>query len=463
MAENHGHYYSGLVYTPALGTVSQINHLFFIRIFLYSGFCFGTLTLAMFSVAIWKKREKNSLFLHFGLLCFGVALYLASLLLRNLGLSPRALHVIEDVSWLFALGQSLHLSALCIGIEKKRCYRKFLRPATLACYPLVACSILCIIPQFGEFIKYHGAFIDGYKIVIWVGLAILAGMGLSQFDKMENLFILGANTILGASLYIDVMDSNRFEPIYGFWQNEYAAILLVFLFGCFMIQRNKKLLRDSEELHKLSVQYHYATQSAIGMREGIYQVYAMKHDITKHITAMSALCENKEYIRLQQYLQSLKKAKDTLPVLLYSNHFLINAILSSYLGKLKKAGVKIDLNIVLPDELPIADYDLCALLSNLFSNATEAILMQPPTIPLFISVTMSVKNCLFTLCIVNTAVGDDEDRLFPTTKNDTTSHGFGLSIIKNIVEKYSGVVRFSRKHNKFTAMCALSLRDDLPL
>ena len=463
IAENYGHYYSGLTYPPALGTVSQISHLFFIRTLIYSGFCFGALTLAIFSMAIWKKRENNSLFLHFGLLCLGVSLHLAPLLLRNFGINGSLPHVIEDVSWLFVLGQSLHLSALCIGIEHKNYYRKFLRPAIWTCYPLVTISILWIIPSFGGFIHYHGLLIDGYKIAIGAGLAVFSGIGLSQFFKIENQFILGANIVLGASLYIDVMDSNRFEPIYGLWQNEYAAILLVFLFGCFMIQKNRSLLRDSAELHNLSIQYHYATQSAIGMREGIYQVRAMKHDVSKHISTMSALCHKKDYVRLEQYVQSLQEVKDTLPVLLYTNHFLINAILSSYLNDLKVSGVKLDLNIMLPDELPIADYDLCALLSNLFSNTTEAILVQPNTAPLFISVAMSIKNRVLTLCIINTSVGEDGDMSFSTTKNDSTSHGFGLSIIKNITEKYNGVARFSRKDGKFTALCALSLRDDLLL
>lgn len=463
VVENHSHYYSGLTYPPALGTVSQINHLFFTKTLLYSALCFSTFTLALFSMAIWKKREKNCLFLHFGLLCLGFALHLFPKLFLNLGLTGSIIHVIEDVSWLFVLGEALHLSALCIGLPNLKCYSKFLRPITWVVYVFVAISILFIIPQFGGIIKWHGYIIDGYKIGIWLCLTIFSGIGLSQFCKTENILILGITTILGVSLYIDVIDSNRFEPIYGLWQNEYAGILLVLLFGYFMIQKNKTLLCESAKLHELSLQYQYARQSATGMREGIYQVRAMKHDIGKHVTAMSALCQEKDYARLEKYIHSLEKEKDFLPVLLYTNHFLVNAILSSYLNNIKKSGVKVDLNIVLPDELPIEDSDLCALLSNLLSNATEAILSQTSDKPLLLSLRMSIKNHVFTLCIINTSMGEDCSAFFETTKKDDQNHSFGLSIIRSIAEKYNGATQFSRKDGNYTALCALSLQRDLPL
>lgn len=64
--------------------------------------------------------------------------------------------------------------------------------------------------------------------------------------------------------------------------------------------------------------------------------------------------------------------KEELPQLYYTENFLVNAILSGRLGPAGNAGIRIECEVRVPENLPIADADLCMLLSNLLDNAVEA-------------------------------------------------------------------------------------------
>ncbi|MEG2138025.1 MAG: hypothetical protein RRY64_05105 [Oscillospiraceae bacterium] len=66
---NQSHYHSGLYFPPTLGTPGTIAGMEAARAVLYAIVCTCALTLALYSSILWLSREKNGLFLHFGILC----------------------------------------------------------------------------------------------------------------------------------------------------------------------------------------------------------------------------------------------------------------------------------------------------------------------------------------------------------------------------------------------------------
>lgn len=81
------------------------------------------------------------------------------------------------------------------------------------------------------FVKFYGGLMDGAKLLIWAFLALCAGTGLGGEKHGAVPFVLAAAGILGVSLFADFWDANKFEPIYGLWQEEYAGAALVLAFG----------------------------------------------------------------------------------------------------------------------------------------------------------------------------------------------------------------------------------------
>lgn len=460
---NKDHYYSGLTYPPALGTLDSISRLFFIRTLLYGAVCISGLTLALFSMALWLSRYKDKMFFHFGLLCLAFCLHCAHPLMWQAGVTGRLWYTIEDTSWLFVLAQTVHLAVLSAALDRAKWYRKLLRPALLLLCLLSAATALFILPAHGSVIGLYGACVDGYKAALWAVLAILAGAGFNwknQHSKKAvgmDPIILGAACILGVSLLADVLDSNVFEPIYGLWQNEYAGVLLILLFGGMMVQRMTVLLRESRELEILSIQYRFAADSAVQMQQSAKQVRTMKHELNHHIEALSALCKDGDLPRLESYLSQLREEKNALPMLAYSNHFLVNAILSSYLEPARQKGIRIDCHVLIPDKLPMPDAQLCTLLSNLLQNAVEACAALPGADPPWICFEMNFQNGLLSFLCRNKARPGTSAGPFATTKADAFNHGLGLSAITRIAEKYNGAVSVVQENETFTVRGALAL------
>lgn len=484
---NADHYYSGLTYPPAMGTAPVIGQMFFIRTLIYTAIVFSGLTLAIFSMALWLSKYRSRMFFHFGLLCLAFSVNCAHPLMGQWGLSGRLWYALEDVSWLFVLAETVFLAALAAHQDNKKWFRLVLRPATLCFCLLAIISVLFIIPANGGWIGCYGALVDGYRITLWGILAILAGMGIYQkaaqtaTERSETVetygapYLLGAAGIVGISILVDVLDSNLFEPIYGLWQNEYAGVLMVMLFGVMMVQRIRALQRESRQLQALSLQYRFAEESASQMRQSARQLRTMKHELNHHIEAMSALFANGDLPRLDEYLSGLRSAKNALPALSYSENFLVNAILTSYLEPARQKGITVDCHVLVPEQIPVSDAELCTLLSNILQNAVEACtkIMEPasqsihtepadhkecplPMTP-FIRFEMTLRDQLLTFTCINTSAGGDSFGPFPTTKSDQENHGLGLSAITRIVQKHKGTVSTVKKDGCFTVRGVLPL------
>lgn len=459
VTENHSQYYSGLTYPPALGTPQVIGRLFAMRTLCYGAVCFSSLTLAIFSAILWARRKKDAIFLHFGLLCLALGLHCSHPFLWQLGLGGPLWQAVTDSAWMLVLAEVTAVAACTTGLNCSRWYRLCMRPATLGFCFFVFLAVLFIIPAFGDFIAVYGFLVDAFKLAVWACLALFTGIGFVR--KEGSATVLTAVGILSISLITDVWDAGHFEPIAGLWQNEYAALALVLSFGALLVRRNVQLLREEEDLRTLSVQHRLATESALYMRESIEQVRRMKHEMGHHLEALSALWDANDLPRVKSYLQSLLAEKNRIPPLAYSKHFLVNAILSSYLGSAAKMGIQISFSVQVPEALSMADADLCILLSNLLQNAVEGCMDLPTSADRFIFFELRLKENLLVFSCRNSAKGCDSTGPFPTTKSKAQSHGLGLAGMEQVAVQYGGTLSACRKQGVFQVQGVLSLKSAL--
>ena len=457
---NQTHYYSGLVYPPALGTPQVMTRLFFVRTLIYSILCISALTLAFFSVALWVIRSKNGLFRHFGFLCLAFAIQCSHQFIWQLGLSSPLWYAVEDTARLFILAQCAAIGVLAADLQSMKLYRCFARPLMLAACIFCFSSVMFIIPNWPSMVNLYGYFIDGYKLTVWTLLAVVSGMGLSSQKSWSGAFTLCVCSIFGASLFASIGDSNRFEPIYGAWQNEYAGFFMILVFAGLMIQRNVQLIRQEQLLHILELQNRFAAESARQMEEAVSQVRMLKHELSHHITALSAFYASGEYKRLGDYLDALEEQRTDLKPLYYAEHFLINVILTHYLETAKNHGIKIIHQVHVPKELPAKDADLCTLLVNILSNALEGCLALPEGADRYIDIKLLYKKGNLHINCTNSAIPSaKDDQSFPSTKKDPSSHGLGIPAIKKIAENYFGTVHICNEDGRFTVNAFLHLSD----
>lgn len=455
---NKSHYYSGLTYPPALGTPDTMNQLFFIRTFFYSVLCIFSFTLAAFSLVLWLSKTRDSLFFHFGILCIAFAVQCAHPFIWQFGLSGKVWYAVEDTARLLILAQVLSLSFIAAGLQHAATYKKFLRPLSLAACLLCLLFVLFIIPRAGNLVNLYGQLLDFYKMLIWALLACTAGAGLMKDPGASNIFTLYACSIFGASLAAGIRDSNQFEPVYTGWQNEYTGFLLVLVFAAQMILRNKRLLEQEKEMQVLELQTRFAAESVVQMKDSIRKVRAARHEISHHVNVLSAFYHSGEYERLGSYLSGLKSENDVLPLLYYSENFLVNAILTNYLEDAKKKGILTEYTARVPNVLPFDDTDLSVLLSNILANALERLQALPADNLRFLRFHVKVKGSFFTVSCENSCLpGKGKRDKFPTTKTPASSHGLGIPAMKKTVEKYGGTIEICQENRVFTVKAVLPL------
>ena len=102
-------------------------------------------------------------------------------------------------------------------------------------------------------------------------------------------------------------------------------------------------------------------------------------------------------------------------------------------------------------ELPMAEYDIFYVLGNLLDNAIEAI-EKCDTGNRFINIKMMNKNNVFQLYIENSYKIEPHKkgkRFLSTKENEKNEHGWGIENVKEIVERYKGMLDISYQNQRF--------------
>lgn len=239
--ENQSHYYSGLTYPPALGMPETIQRMLFLRNLFYSVLCLIPFALCLYAAAAWFSRERGKRFVHFGLLCLFFSIHCTYPFVHQMNLTGTLWYAIEDMAWMAMLYEIIALCTVTAGLDGRLWYRRGLRPLAIAACLLCGFSVLFILPNFGSIINLYGNLLDGYKSLSWLYLIGCAIWGVSAKRAGANLILAGGG-VLGASMMVNLLDNNCFEPIFTGWQTEYAGFFLVLIFWLLTILHVKELL-----------------------------------------------------------------------------------------------------------------------------------------------------------------------------------------------------------------------------
>ena len=134
-----------------------------------------------------------------------------------------------------------------------------------------------------------------------------------------------------------------------------------------------------------------------------------------------------------------------------TGNVVVDSILNYKLSSLNDTDIDLDIETLVPYDLPIDDGYFVVILTNLIDNALEAIEKCPDSVERKLKIHIIYKKGTIHLTIQNTYDGDlvtCEDRL--VTRKKTGNHGWGLSNVRNAVEKYNGIVRIDHTDNLFT-------------
>lgn len=181
------------------------------------------------------------------------------------------------------------------------------------------------------------------------------------------------------------------------------------------------------------------------------QVMMLLHDMNKHFGVLRQMT-GEENIR--GYLDELLLQNEKIRPVIQSGHPMLDVMLNGKLTQAISAGVRIDVvRAQAPAALPLNDTELCSLVMNLLDNAVAGAVASDAEKP-YIRLDMHTKSSFFVFCLENSAREKREDE---QNKKPAPGHGLGLKIVRQVVDRYGGLLEMEQDEHCYRVRLALPL------
>ena len=181
------------------------------------------------------------------------------------------------------------------------------------------------------------------------------------------------------------------------------------------------------------------------------KVSEMKHDMKNLFIGLSGLMETENYDEVFHIIHEKTDFFSTPTDIVNTPDNVINTILNYKISYAQNKNITVHHNLLLTNSVNIGYDDLSVTLGNAIDNAVEYLNSHSIQNP-YISITISYDYCILNITISNPvcdSINIPDNYLIPSTKTEP-NHGFGISSILKIVEKYNGMLSIKCENLVFT-------------
>ncbi len=237
----------------------------------------------------------------------------------------------------------------------------------------------------------------------------------------------------------------------------FVVLCLLFINICqyyTMIYISKKNISE-QKLSLLKMQVEMQEENIQNLKEKYDETSKLRHDIKNYLSCSLEMAEHGDIEELINYLKTITEKR----VYAASNYYnakrkVIGAVVNSKLGEAENKGFHI--KCLITDEMDsIPDIDIGIMLANLLDNAIEACEKNKGESDISLKTWSSAGY--YCLEINNTVEMDilSCNPHLATVKKDKKIHGVGLKSVRDIIDKYDGMINFEQKSNKFCVYASL--------
>lgn len=216
-----------------------------------------------------------------------------------------------------------------------------------------------------------------------------------------------------------------------------AGILVIYLTGCLVAYsgiKRSEMRKMEQELQRQK--YEAQERDMDEIRELYAHLQKAKHDAKHHIKLLESLLETGRVEEAYAYLKEYSSSEQLLKMdKVCSRNMVVNYLISMKSARMQEAGIHFTCSIC-DQIMGVSDVDLNILLGNLFDNAIEACERRNDIRE--ISLTIKRRGAYLVIIMENTA--GENVSFAETAKPDKVNHGYGLSSMEEIAERYGGRV-----------------------
>lgn len=209
------------------------------------------------------------------------------------------------------------------------------------------------------------------------------------------------------------------------------------------------------EKRLLEQQNKYFDNQFTLMKTSVESTKAMRHDLTNHLSALESIISRGQNEEALKYLEQISSVSRWDKNYAQSGNITIDSILNFKLNEARAHDIPCDINLEIPEELPIQAFDMVTILGNLLDNAIQAADACSEDTR-FIDIKIKYSKGVLLLQIKNSYEHEIQmkakDNLPQSTKEEKSIHGYGLSNVKETLKKYDGELEIYFDDHVFTAV-----------
>ncbi|MCM1126344.1 MAG: ATP-binding protein [Lachnospiraceae bacterium] len=294
--------------------------------------------------------------------------------------------------------------------------------------------------EFGFF--FYAVVFFALEMIIEKTVRLRKEANVSPYKGMM-LIVISVGSIFLCSIIIEGVYHNPILLV--------IALCLLLAIDVSVVYFYEKLLnnyekRKNEEMYQLQLTMY---QNQLRLMQNANDTYkSLRHDMKQHLAMVTDYIQNDEKEKVLEYMAKMSRYANKDGQYLSTGNEGIDSIFNYIIGEINESGGSIETEIKIPEKLPVDDFDMNVILSNLLLNACEAIQQCEKK---EVRAVMKYDRGALKISIENTYSGalKIKGEEYLSTKQMKGEHGIGLGSVKRTVEKYDGEMNISHTEDRF--------------
>lgn len=230
-----------------------------------------------------------------------------------------------------------------------------------------------------------------------------------------------------------------------------AGIMAINIVVYFLLENIIEANEIREKQNRMEQQFAFQEQKYEQASQSFKSIGSIIHDTNKHLVYLNECLEQGEYDEAKNYIGTAIEHIDKSYKRINTGFLPVDALVSNSLNIALSNNIKFKSDIKIEKErINIERYDFCVALGNLLDNAVEAARKVTNPDDRYISVSIITADNSLIINIENSSERMSEAN-FKTDKKNVLLHGYGISNVKAISEKYGGVFTIERRESSCEA------------
>ena len=191
------------------------------------------------------------------------------------------------------------------------------------------------------------------------------------------------------------------------------------------------------------------------LKKYVDETRSLRHDMKQHAVVLSGLAAEGKIDELKNYLKQFEETSSEKYKNICVNNPAVDAVAVYYDEIAANNKIAVKWNLELPSNMPVKEFDYCAVLGNLLDNAIEAVKNLPVDLRV-VNVESSMLSWKSLGLVVENPLRQKiifGDNGLPRPENKT--NGLGLLSVQNTVNRYNGTMIIKTDNNKFSVSISM--------